>query len=445
MHIHLLGIGGIAMGNLAAMLKQCGHKVTGSDQNLYPPMSNKLRDWSIPVEKFSAKNLQHVDLCIVGNAISRGNVEVEAMLNQNILYMSMPQALDRFFLQTKQTIVVAGTHGKTTTTFLLEHILHSAHAHSSLFAGGVRGDNMDGFRLGKGPYFVIEGDEYDSAFFDKRAKFLHYRPRYLLLTSIEYDHADIYADAQSYEQAFQRLLHLVPAQGLVIACRDCVKLPKLLKNYTLAPVQWYSTHAKTISAITKCRPPVAKTLPILQHLSFIDQLNHFPLLGAHNRANALAAILLASHLGIPRPRIQAALSSFPGVLRRQQIRLDYKQDEHLGNGALTFIEDFAHHPSAVKASLDTMREAYPKRIVHLLFEPRSATSHRNIFQEAYVKQFSKADYIYLTQVFQFNKVSARERLQVQAMVKQINHNKQSQRNRRRNNTRQNAISAFLCA
>ncbi|MEQ9367168.1 MAG: Mur ligase domain-containing protein, partial [Leptospirales bacterium] len=222
MHIHLTGVGGVAMGNLAAMLKQSGHSVTGSDGPLYPPMSDKLRDWGIPVRAFDERNIRSkdggdVDLVVIGNAISRGNAEVEYVLNERVPYMSMSAALSEFYLKDKEVIVVAGTHGKTTTTFLIDHLLSAGGVSPGLFAGGVRGDGMDGWRVSpESPYFVIEGDEYDTAFFDKSAKFLHYRPRYLVVTSIEFDHADIYENERLYRRSFERLLRLVPSAGLVV-------------------------------------------------------------------------------------------------------------------------------------------------------------------------------------------------------------------------------------
>ena len=233
MRIHLIGIGGVAMGNLAAMFIKLGHEVTGSDVKLYPPMSLKLSEWGIKVNEFNEKNILNKDLCVIGNVISRGNVEVEALLNnKSSNYLSMPQALRQFFLSNKEVIVIAGTHGKTTTSFLMDHVLQVADFDNGFFAGGVRGDGMEGFRLGaittstststststtttttttnNGKYFVIEGDEYDTAFFDKAPKFLHYKPFYLIMQAVEFDHADIYKDLENYEKGFKNLLKLIP-------------------------------------------------------------------------------------------------------------------------------------------------------------------------------------------------------------------------------------------
>ncbi len=418
MHIHLIGIGGIAMGNLAAMLKHQGHSVSGSDQELYPPMSTKLKQWGIQAKTFSPTNLEGVNLCVIGNAISRGNIELEAILNQNLAYMSMPQALEQFFLQGKNTIVTAGTHGKTSCSFLLDHILQYAGRKNSLFAGGVRQDLMDGFRLGEGSDFVIEGDEYDSAFFDKGPKFLHYHPHYLILTAVEYDHADIYPNLTSYKLSFKRLLNLIPSSGLVIANRDDANIQDILQGYNLAPVHNYylgsNASPKNDNWVSSSYQAFGKSWD----LSFINKSKNFALAGAHNRANALASSLVALHLGISPQQIKQGLASFPGVLRRQQIRLDlsYKQT---ASGPLSFIEDFAHHPGALHAIIAAIREKYPQRKLHLLFEPRSASNHRNIFWNLYQHHFSQADYVYISEVFNPKKVQASEKLDVFALVQAI--------------------------
>ncbi|MCE9499240.1 MAG: UDP-N-acetylmuramate--alanine ligase, partial [Leptospira sp.] len=216
MKIFLIGIGGIAMGNLAYMLKSIGHDVSGSDENLYPPMSTKLDEWGLnPKIGYNAENVRSSDLVIIGNAISRGNPELEEVLNTGMEYMSMPQAIGHFFLKKKKVIVIAGTHGKTTTTFLLHHLLKETGFSPGLFVGGIRKDGLPGFEIGQGEYFVIEGDEYDSAFFDKSSKFLHYKPYYLILTSLDFDHADIFPDLESIKVMFRRVLNLVPSKGKV--------------------------------------------------------------------------------------------------------------------------------------------------------------------------------------------------------------------------------------
>ena len=444
MRIHLLGIGGVAMGNLAIMLKQQGHQVSGSDhQKLYPPMSDKLKQHKIHALPFSKRNLRNTntDLYIIGNAISRGNIELEAILNQNLPYMSMPQALREFFLQDKHVIVIAGTHGKTSTSFLLDHILNNAQMHNGFFAGGVRSDGMDGFRVGKGKYFVIEGDEYDSAFFDKNAKFFHYHPYHLILTALEYDHADIYPNAQSYALAFARLLRFVPQQGLIIACKTSRGLQKLLQDHATSLIKWYDTHQYRYGKL---------------NLSFIEQSQNFALSGSHNQANALAASLMAAHIGVTPVQIQQALESFAGVQRRLQIywqtpasvhsnanNIDVSQPQQ--QPSITFIEDFAHHPGAVAASIAAVRQAFPHSHLHVLFEPRSASSHRKLFQERYYRCFQKVDSAYLCEVYQPQKVAPAERLNVRQIVRQLQQQCQQKHTPNKRTTKTKIHTAYYAS
>ncbi|MCR9140944.1 MAG: Mur ligase domain-containing protein [bacterium] len=436
MHIHLTGVGGVAMGNLAAMLKQSGHTVTGSDGPLYPPMSDKLRDWGIPVRAFDERNIRrtsgagaHVDLVVIGNAISRGNAEVEYVLNERVPYMSMAAALSEFYLKDKEVIVVAGTHGKTTTTFLIDHLIAAGGTPPGLFAGGVRGDGMDGWRVSpKSPYFVIEGDEYDTAFFDKSAKFLHYRPRYLVVTSIEFDHADIYDNERLYRRSFERLLRLVPSAGLVVAFAADKGVRETLAGYDYSDVQWYASpdyvKKSMRSGSGRAGLRLAGGLFSFQRdgrrvdFDCPGQVDRFALLGDYNTANALAASLVAKRVGVAETAIVGALTDFPGVLRRQQIRLDRVATKQSGS-PLTFIEDFAHHPTAVAATIAAVREAYAGRTLHVLFEPRSATSHRNIFQRRYATAFRKAHCVYLADIFNKKKVPPADRLDVRAIVAEL--------------------------
>ncbi len=435
MRIHLIGIGGVAMGNLAAMFKSQGHFVTGSDNKLYPPMSDKLKEWGIPVEVFSEKNIQDKDLCIVGNVISRGNVEVEALLNQNHTnYMSMPQALKEYFLKNKECIVIVGTHGKTTTSFLMTHLLKVANIEHGFFAGGVSQDGLDGFSVSEGKYFVIEGDEYDTSFFDKAPKFLHYKPRYVIIQALEFDHLDIYKDYDSYKRAFLNLFRLIPNKGLLIANQGNLGVSELLKEYMFSPVLSYRSQdlVRVGSPLKRKSPPIFFEIHGKKYdLSFILSLKNFTLMGRHNRMNALSVSLMGIYLGIDLKTIERALESFRGVMRRQQLRLDIPPKNlqlHLprtkkvkGSGGVSFIEDFAHHPGALKAIIESVKEMYPKRKLHVLFEPRSASSHRNIFQREYQTYLSKADVIYLCEVFNRNKVPFSERLNVKEIVKCLNH------------------------
>lgn len=437
MNIHLVGVGGVAMGNLAAMLKQSGHTVTGSDHKLYPPMSHRLQEWGIDARPFDPKNVERADLTIIGNAISRGNPEVEEVLNRNLDYTSMSVALSRFFLQGKRVIVVAGTHGKTTTTFLMDHILQTAGTPPGLFAGGVRADGQNGFRVSSdSPYFVIEGDEYDTAFFDKHAKFLHYRPGHLILTSLEYDHADIYADFDQYALAFRRLLRLIPSRGLVAGCYNDPAVLEILEDHTYSPVHLYGgPEGPPFSRETRGKISRFQRKGSLVEMDGVGSMDGFSLIGSHNTRNALGAAIIALEIGIPPETIRRALQTFPGVLRRQQIRkkvffqgFNKTHQKSLTNSRgkeIILMEDFAHHPTAVTETIGAVREAYPGYTIHALFEPRSASSHKAIFQEDYVRAFLKADFVYICDVFNREKFKPDEMLQVSELVEHLNREKEN--------------------
>ncbi len=405
MKIHVTGVGGVAMGNLAAMLKATGHDVTGSDRDLYPPMSDRLKEWKIEARNFEASNVRGKDLCIVGNVISRGNVEVEEFLKAGIPYMSLPQALYEFFLKGRRVVVVAGTHGKTTTTFLTHHILREAGIKAGLFAGGVRADGMDGFELPDSDVFVIEGDEYDSAFFDKGSKFLHYRPRYLILNAVEFDHADIFKDYEDYALPFRRLLRFIPSNGLVVANQMSAGVRDVLKGYHFSPVEWIGNRSsKGVHGFSR------KAGDLL--LDAVGSVRGTKLIGDYNARNALAASRVALALGISPRAVRDAVISFPGVLRRQQVRMETS----IEGRAVTFIEDFAHHPTAVRETIEAVKQSFPGRRVHVLFEPRSATSHRNVFQKEYGTAFRRADAVYICDIFNRKKVKAGERLNVKRIL-----------------------------
>lgn len=391
----------MAMGNFAAMLRTLGHTVSGSDRDLYPPMSDRLKEWKIEARQFDAANVRDVDLCIIGNVISRGNPEVEAVLNTSVPYMSLPQALFEFFLKSRQVVVAAGTHGKTTTTFLTHHILAEAGLKPGLFAGGVRGDGMDGFAIPESPYFVIEGDEYDSAFFDKGSKFLHYRPRYLIIGAVEFDHADIFKDIEDYMLPFKRLIRMIPSEGLVVANHDSAGVRAVLKDYAYSRLEWISNKRKKgIYGFQRKQDRI--------YLDGVGALTKFPMIGDYNARNALSAARVALALGVRPEVIRDAIASFPGVLRRQQIRYQ--------NDSLVMIEDFAHHPTAVAETIAAARQSFPGRKVTVLFEPRSASSHRMEFQESYTKAFQKADNVYLTEVYNQKKVRSKDRLNVKGLI-----------------------------
>ncbi len=404
MKIFLVGIGGIAMGNLAYMLKEQGHQVSGSDQNLYPPMSDKLIEWGLsPKSGYMAENVADADLVIIGNAISRGNPEVEAVLNSGKEYMSMAQAIGHFFLKGKKPIVIAGTHGKTTTTFLTHYLLSEIGLEPGLFVGGIRADGFPGFAIGKGDYFVIEGDEYDSAFFDKSSKFLHYRPHYLVLNALDFDHADIFSDLEAIKVMFRRLLNLVPNHGKIFSWKGSKNLNSILETFKHAPVEYFELGEK--SSIFNFKKGI---------LSDIKSKNVLKptLIGAHNYRNAEAAVRVCLQIAPnKKEEILNAFLRFPGVKRRQEIL--FKSENSI------LVEDFAHHPVAIYETIKAHKEAYPDYKIFSLFEPRSATSHRNVFQDDFAKCFKGSDSTFITEVFQLNKVSSKNRLNVKRLIRDI--------------------------
>ena len=419
------------MGNLAAMLKESGHTVTGSDQALYPPMSERLKEWNIEAAPFDRSRIYgdgrpRADLYIVGNVISRGNVEVEEVLDRNLPLTSMSAALYDFFLKGRRVQVIAGTHGKTTTSFLLHHILDSAGRRPGLFAGGIRGDRHPGYSLPESELFVIEGDEYDTAFFDKGPKFLHYRPTDLILTHVEFDHADIYASYEAYKRSFELLLRWIPSNGNVAAFVSSSGVREVISSLPAGRLFWYGNkeeplfqqpilaghnHQSIVNAESYHYQRSSRSIT----LSDIGRAD-VDFIGGYNTANALAASIIAKQLGVNDDQILKALSTFQGVLRRQQIR----RRVNLANSEVIFIEDFAHHPTAVKLTIEAARQAYPNHRLIALYEPRSATSHRNIFQYEYETAFDNADEAYLADVFNPAKVAERDRLDVPSIVATIN-------------------------
>ncbi len=402
MKIYLIGIGGIAMGNLAYMLKTIGHEVSGSDAHLYPPMSDKLKEWGLnSYEGFQASRIKGYDLVIIGNAISRGNPEVEEVLNIGIEYMSMPQAISHFFLKNKKVIVVAGTHGKTTTTFLMHHILKELGESPGLFVGGIRKDGFPGFEIGKGEYFVIEGDEYDSAFFDKSSKFLHYKPTYLILNALDFDHADIFENMDAIKVMFKRLLNITPKNGKIFYYEKSKNLKEICRLFPHVPTQGFSIQSK--NSILKFKNGVCT-------LENSKQIKNSSLLGEHNSRNLEVCLRLLYELFPKRKeKIYEAIQSFPGVKRRQDVLYS--------DAFSVFMEDFAHHPVAIEETIKAVKGAYPGYEIISLFEPRSATSHRKVFQKEFSISFKGSRAIFITEIYNLKKVSSTDRLDVKKLVK----------------------------
>jgi UDP-N-acetylmuramate: L-alanyl-gamma-D-glutamyl-meso-diaminopimelate ligase len=411
-HIHLIGICGTAMASLAGMLAERGFRVTGSDAAAYPPMSDFLQSLGIPVSQpFAAENLKPVpDLVVVGNAISRGNVELEHVLDQRVPFRSLPQLLHDEFLRGKEVLVVAGTHGKTTTTSMLSWIFEAAGTEPSFLIGGIAENFGRSFQLGKGKYFVLEGDEYDTAFFDKGPKFLHYFPDAVILTSVEFDHADIYKDLDSVETAFKRLANLVPQRGRIIAFDKGESVERSIAK-AFCPVERYGASDRAMWRIANLKLQANGT-----SWSVMRDGNHwaefeFPLAGEYNVWNATAAAALASNYGIPVEAIAKALRTFKSVRRRLEVKAEI-------NG-ITIIDDFAHHPTAIAVTLNALRARYPGRRLWAILEPRSNTLRRNVFQNDLVKSLAIADEVIIANVFKSESIPEAERLDISAVAEGV--------------------------
>ena len=408
-----MGIGGIAMGTLAAMLAEKGFHVTGSDQNLYPPMSTHLEKLKIPVFKgYRAENIEQADpsLVVIGNVIRRDNPEVSYVMQHALPYLSMPQAIDKFFLDKHKSMVVAGTHGKSTTASLLAWVLTHAQLEPSAFIGAFVTDWQKSYRIGNGNFMVIEGDEYDTAFFDKGPKFLHYRPSIGIITSIEYDHADIFPDFESVLEAFRRFVHLFPPQGRLIVNADdpnCLSLAGECKGSVI-------TYGKGSNADWQIID--VDHLPGEIHFRYKDpSSNHHNMItklaGQHNLGNTMAVIAAASQAGLTPDRIQEAILAFHGVTRRQQI---------IGEGrGILVMDDFAHHPTAVKETVTALKLHFPDRRLIAVFEPRTNSSRRRVFQNAYAESFDDAFCVCIKEPPGMDAIPSAERLEASQLVKDI--------------------------
>ena len=418
-HIHLIGICGTAMASLAGLLKQRGFRVTGSDAAAYPPMSTFLEELGIPVaQPFDARNLDPVpDLVVVGNAISRGNIELERVLDQRILFCSLPQLLHDEFLRGRAVLVVAGTHGKTTTTSMLAWIFHTAGMQPSFLIGGIAENFGSSFHLGQGKHFILEGDEYDTAFFDKGPKFLHYFPDAIILTSVEFDHADIYKDLDAVETAFKRLVNLIPHRGRVIAfdgatgdATESASLERCLSR-AFSPVERYGSSATADWKITNLKLEAGKTswTVLRENRPWFDF--DFPLAGEYNVWNATAAAAMAFAYGISKEEISAALKTFKSVKRRLEVKAQV-------NG-ITIIDDFAHHPTAIAGTLKALRARYAGARLWAILEPRSNTLRRRVLQADLARSLAVADEIIVAGVFRSEAVPENERLELPELAADI--------------------------
>lgn len=400
------------MASLAGMLQQRGFHVTGSDAASYPPMSDFLASLGIAVaQPFAVENLSpRPDLVVVGNAISRGNVELEEVLDLRIAFCSLPQILHDEFLKGKEVLVVAGTHGKTTTTSMLSWIFQCAGLEPSFLIGGIAENFGSSFQLGSGKYFILEGDEYDTAFFDKGPKFLHYFPDAVILTSVEFDHADIYKDLDAVETAFKRLVNLVPRRGRIIAFDTRDSLERCLAR-AFCPVERYGCSVRAGWQIANLNlQPTRSSWSVLRGGKPWADFE-FPLGGEYNVWNATAAAALAADYGITKEGIVGALKTFKSVKRRLEVRATI-------NG-VTIIDDFAHHPTAIAGTLTALRSRYPGSRLWAILEPRSNTLRRNILQNDLVKSLSLADEVVVASVFKSEAIPPAERLDLVAVAAAI--------------------------
>lgn len=408
-HVHLIGICGTAMASLAGILKDLGYKVSGSDQNVYPPMSTQLEKLGIPIQVgFKKENLTpRPDLVIVGNVVSRTNPEAEALLATDIPYTSLPRALGEFAIGSRESYVIAGTHGKTTTTALMSWITDAMGLEAGFLIGGIPLNYGLSFRAPKGNHFVIEGDEYDTAFFDKVPKFVHYRPKHVILTSVEFDHADIYRDLDHVKESFIKLLQMIPADGTLIYHAADENIKSILHHCKAKKVFGYGVNTGDYQMSEREVVNGRNQFSVLKRGENVADLA-IKIFGEHNSLNALAVFALTDTLGWARAKVLQGFADFKGVKRRQEL---------LGEvNGVTVVEDFAHHPTAVDLTLKCMHERFPGRRIVAVFEPRSATSRRNVFQNDYAKAFREADLSLIAQPFDQSRIAEGERFSTDALI-----------------------------
>ena len=408
--VHMIAICGTGMGALACMLKDLGLDVKGSDQNVYPPMSTFLADKGVPVlQGFLKSHLDpQPDLIIVGNTVSKENPEVAAMIENSLPCCSMPQAIQHFF-GNRNILLVTGTHGKTTTSSLLSWLLHTAQKDPSFFIGGIVQNFSSNYRIGNGPYMVVEGDEYDTAFFDKSPKFLHYKPSHTILTSIEFDHADIYRDLSHVKESFGRLIMGLSKDSLLIAYRPNENVQEQIKNSPCRCETYGDSGSHWHIRSTEHHPPWTQ----FDVYSNNQYFYHFqtPLMGEHNLSNILAVIAVAADLGIQKSDMAKAIETFQGIKRRQEVR-------GIKNG-ITVMDDFAHHPTAVLETLKAVKPFYANGRIIAVFEPRTNSSRRRVFQNVYPDAFNPADIVCIRQAPLLDKIPENERFSSQELVDKL--------------------------
>jgi len=395
------------MGGVAAALRERGCTVTGSDEKVYPPMSDFLRARGIPLtEPYRAENLPNdAEVVVIGNAIKRGNPEVEAVLNRKLYYLSLPEVLKEFFLRGRHNLVVTGTHGKTTTSALLTWMLTVGELEPGYVVGGLPRNLGQGALFNDSKHFVIEGDEYDTAFFDKRSKFIHYLPELLVINNIEFDHADIFEDLEAVKLSFRRLVNIVPQNGMILLNGDdpnCVEVAQ----ECLAPIVEVGFSENCAERIRDVSYSSSGSRFTLGETTFDS-----PLIGEFNARNVAMAAAAARFYGLAPEVIQTALTSFEGIARRQEVR---------GSGrGVTVIDDFGHHPTAIRETLSALRHRYPGHRLWAIFEPRSNTTRRAVFQQRWPEALQLADGVFIAQIAALEQIPAEERLHPEAVVAAI--------------------------
>jgi UDP-N-acetylmuramate: L-alanyl-gamma-D-glutamyl-meso-diaminopimelate ligase len=410
--VHLIAACGVGMSALAGLLRAAGHQVTGSDENVYPPASTLLEELGVPVlPGWDPARLEGVDLVVCGNAVRHTNAEAQAAEARGVRMLSFPAALAELFLAGRRPLVIAGTHGKTTSSAMLAWVLSRTGRDPGFLVGGVPRQLGHSFALGSGPWFVVEGDEYDSAYFDKRPKFLHYRPAMLLLSAVEFDHADIYRDLDHVKGAFRSLLEILPPDAPLAACGDFPHVLDVIAG-TRARVQRFGLDAANEWRVTDLRDDGATRFTVRQGGRAVCEV-HLDTPGGINARNALGVLLLAHAAGVGFEEAAAALGEFRGVRRRQEV---------VGEGrGVTVVDDFAHHPTAVAGTLAALRLRYPGRRLRAVFEPRSNTSRRRVFQDDFVAALAAADEAVLSTPFtkENDPLPPEERLDSAAVVRAL--------------------------
>jgi UDP-N-acetylmuramate: L-alanyl-gamma-D-glutamyl-meso-diaminopimelate ligase len=388
MHLHILGICGTFMGGIALLARAAGHRVTGCDANVYPPMSTQLAEQGVQlIEGYAAEQLDlNPDLYVVGNAISRGNPLLEAILARNLPYTSGPQWLAEHILRGRWVLGVAGTHGKTTTTSMLAWILEQAGLNPSFLVGGVPGGFGVSARLTDSPFFVIEADEYDTAFCDKRSKFVHYRPRTLILNNLEFDHADIFSDLAAIETQCHHLVRTIPNNGLIVANHAAEALQRVLARGCWTPVAWFDVAEGAQNGWKVGAGKTAESFTVCGDDEVAGEVKSLSMPGAHNRLNALAALIAARHAGVPLAQGIQALETFAGVKRRLEVRGVVR--------GVTVIDDFAHHPTAIRATLEGLRQRVGTNRILAVLEPRSNTMKLGTMSALLADSLAEADQVF---------------------------------------------------